>query len=76
MLFDAEVDNRQQDRINLSGHKTAVFSDITHTAIKAYLCITVYVTEQKFPKLLLLLLPFYGPLDSVWDYPGELAPGR
>jgi len=26
--------------------------------------------------LLLLLLPFYGPLDFVRDYPGEPAPER
>jgi len=24
----------------------------------------------------LLLLPFYGPLDFVWDYPGELVPEK
>jgi len=26
--------------------------------------------------LFLLLLPFYKPLDFVWNYPGELAPER
>jgi len=29
-----------------------------------------------FPTELLLLLPFYSPLDCVWDYPGELEPER
>ena len=24
----------------------------------------------------LFLQPFYGPLDFVWDYPGELPPER
>jgi len=32
--------------------------------------------KQIQPVELLQLQPFYGPLDYVWDYPGEPVPER
>ena len=35
-----------------------------------------YHISANMQKPILLLQPFYGTLDSVWDYPGELVPER
>jgi len=37
---------------------------------------SINALKAKALKLKLLLQPFYGPLDLVWDYPGELVPER
>jgi len=49
-----------------------------HTMILAisYMLIFTIMLKKKLTVLLLLLQPFYGPLDCVRDYPGEPVPER
>jgi len=48
----------------LKGHLWYILKAFTHVIV------------AQLQQLLLLLQPFYSPLDSVWDYLGEPASGK
>ena len=48
----------------------------TRTVLTCHLTRTATVPDFRTALILLLLLPFHGSLDFVWDYPGKPVPER